>query len=313
MSETAIESPLHILHVHADAETRGDERQTLALIENLTRRGHGQTLLAPAETSIAVAASALGFDVRPLTLPAIVELSPQYDLVHAHDTRAHSMAAATARVPVVATRRLATRIRRGPGFRWKYRRTRRFIAVSHYIERLLLDAAILQERISVVYEGVEAATAEPEAGRSLILAPNTDHLRHVLEEAARIAGTAVHFSDDPSADLPRARAFVYMVGAEASAVPVLEAMAHGVPVVATRVGALPEIIEDGQTGILAETDPQSLAAALARVLENSELGANARVRAADKFGVDRMVRSTVAVYREVLAPPPPPQEPSSSS
>lgn len=303
MIETALERPLHILHVDAAEETRVVESQTLALMENLAKLGHRQTLLALVDSPLWTGVCTRGLDVQPLSLPSIVRLSAEYDLVHAHGAQAHSMAAATARGPVIASRRVASPIQRGPGFRWKYRRTARFIAVSHYIERLLLDAAIPPERISVVYDCVEVAVHTGDASLVLALEPNP-----ILEGV----GTTIHFSRDLAAGLPRARVFLYIVDAESSVLPVLQAMAHGVPVIASRVGGLPEIVDDGHTGILISNDAQSVADALARVLENPELGANARARAAERFNVDEMVRGTLAVYRDVLKPPPD-QAPSSSS
>jgi hypothetical protein len=150
MIETAPDRPLRILHVHADEDAPGGDSRTFALIEGLSELGHRQTLLAHPGSSLSAAASARGLDVQPLTLPAIVRLSRELDLVHAHDSRSHSMAAATTRVPLIATRHIAPPIRRGPGFRWKFRRTAHFIAASRDVEKLLLDAAIPPERISVV-------------------------------------------------------------------------------------------------------------------------------------------------------------------
>src|SRR5207247_7804237 len=74
---------------------------------------------------------------------------------------------------------------------------------------------------------------------------------------------------------------------------VLEAVANGLPVVATRVGGIPEAVMDGKSGFLvAPGDPASLAAALARVLDADDRGASmgdaARERAAAEFSVDRM-------------------------
>jgi hypothetical protein len=308
MSETALARPLHILHVHAAEETRGGEYQTLALMENLAKLGHRQTLLAPPGSPFRDEAAARGLDVQPLSLPSIVRLGAERDLVHAHDTRAHSMAAATARVPVIASRRVASPIRRGPGFRWKYRRTAHFIAASHYVERLLLDAAIAPERISVVYDGVEPAAA-PQDDASLVVVSEP---HRIVEEAVQ----SLQLSCNPAADLPRARVFVHIVHTDGSCFPVLEAMARGIPVIASRVGGLPEIVEDGCTGLLTNNDAQSVASALARVLENptlaAELGANGRARVAERFTVDEMVRGTLAVYRTVLEPPPD-QAPNSSS
>jgi hypothetical protein len=171
MIETAPDHPLRILHVHADEDVPGGDSRTLALIEGLAELGHRQTLLANPGSSLFAAASARGMDVQPLSLPAIVRLSPEFDLVHAHDSRSHSMAAATARVPLIATRHTTPRIRRGPGFRWKFRRTAQFIAVSRDVEKLLLDAAIPAERISVVDADGEETVRETLEVYRKVLAP----------------------------------------------------------------------------------------------------------------------------------------------
>lgn len=74
----------------------------------------------------------------------------------------------------------------------------------------------------------------------------------------------------------------------------LEAMAHGVPCVGTRIGAIPEIIEEGRTGLLVPPrDAGSLAAALVRILRNPQLaetlGAAGRRRVKREFTWDRVV------------------------
>jgi len=86
---------------------------------------------------------------------------------------------------------------------------------------------------------------------------------------------------------------------------VLEAFAVGVPVVATRAGGLPEIVDHETTGLLAPPrDPAALAAAIVRLLSEPDLAQ--RVRDAgrrlvrERYGVDRMVASTEAYYRLVL-------------
>jgi glycosyltransferase involved in cell wall biosynthesis len=83
----------------------------------------------------------------------------------------------------------------------------------------------------------------------------------------------------------------------------LEAMAAGRPVVATSVGALPEIVEPGRTGILvAPEDPAALAAALVELATKpavgARLGRRGRDRALAEFGIERMVSRTIAVYAE---------------
>jgi L-malate glycosyltransferase len=85
----------------------------------------------------------------------------------------------------------------------------------------------------------------------------------------------------------------------------LESMAAGVPVVATRVGGNAEAVEDGVTGVLVPPrDAGALAAAVARVLADRELaerfGAAGRRRVADRFSIDASVRATERLYLELL-------------
>jgi len=85
----------------------------------------------------------------------------------------------------------------------------------------------------------------------------------------------------------------------------LEAMAVGTPVVATRVGGVPEVVVDGESGLLVPPgDAEALAAACARVLNDRELAARLgrsgaeRVRA--RFDIERLVGQIEALYRELL-------------
>jgi glycosyltransferase involved in cell wall biosynthesis len=86
----------------------------------------------------------------------------------------------------------------------------------------------------------------------------------------------------------------------------LESMAAGVPVVATRVGGTPEVIEDGEHGLLVPPgDPQAVADAILAVLGDPELAArlsaNGRRRAREEFSFEAVVRRTEDLYRELLA------------
>ena len=85
----------------------------------------------------------------------------------------------------------------------------------------------------------------------------------------------------------------------------LEAMAAARPVVATTVGSLPEVVVDGETGLLVEPrSAEALHRAVVRLCEDAELrarlGAQAAVRAHETFGLGPMVERTTAVYDEVV-------------
>ena len=92
---------------------------------------------------------------------------------------------------------------------------------------------------------------------------------------------------------------------EAMPMCVLEAMAAGKPVIATRVGSIPQLVEPGQTGELVEPGGvQELSAAIVRLLEAPQrarqLGANGQARAAAQFSADAMAGRYLELYREVV-------------
>lgn len=85
----------------------------------------------------------------------------------------------------------------------------------------------------------------------------------------------------------------------------LEAMALGVPVISTRVSAIPEVIADGETGwLVPPDDPAAIAGALRAALadpdERCRRGEAGRARLESQFTVDAMVERTLAVYRGVV-------------
>ncbi|NLY01381.1 MAG: glycosyltransferase family 4 protein [Rhodopirellula sp.] len=90
---------------------------------------------------------------------------------------------------------------------------------------------------------------------------------------------------------------------------VLEAMAAGVPVVATRVEGVPEVIRDGRDGLLAEPgDAHDLARRMAHIISGaadwSELRRAALDRQAEGFSDRSMAEAVAEVYREILEPSP---------
>ena len=85
----------------------------------------------------------------------------------------------------------------------------------------------------------------------------------------------------------------------------LEALAAGKPVVATKVGAIPRIVVPGITGLLVEAGDESGLAAILRLLRDPELSAqcasNSRRRATERFSCDAMARDYIGLYEEALA------------
>ena len=83
----------------------------------------------------------------------------------------------------------------------------------------------------------------------------------------------------------------------------LAAMASGVPVIASRVGGLPEVVEHERTGLLvkrANTGRGAVAAAKESA-QAAEMGRRAREAVQQKFSVETMVQTTLRAYQEVVA------------
>ena len=91
---------------------------------------------------------------------------------------------------------------------------------------------------------------------------------------------------------------------EATSVAALESMACGVPVAASRVGGLPEIISPDVGALFEPADPASLASAVVQLLEGGELprlGAEARRRVVDRWSNARLTDRHLEIYQELVA------------
>lgn len=293
---------MRILHLDSGREMRGGQWQVLRLLRGLAVEGVEPALLAREGAPLFQAARQEGWRVAPFGLLALARMAGRFDLVHAHDARAHTAAAIRGGVPLVVARRVAFPIRS----RWKYRRARRFIAVSEFVKSVLVEGGVEAGRIAVVYDGVPLL--DPARG-TRILAPADSGDREkgaaLAAEAARMAGVELTFANHLERDLAAAGVFVYITRSEGLGSAALLAMAAGVPVIASKVGGLPEIVRHRETGLLVENHAHAIAAALRELAGDRALaermGAAGRRRVMENFTVEQMVRNTIGVYRQVLA------------
>jgi hypothetical protein len=277
------------LHVDTGRELRGGQWQALYLIERLS----DAVLLARAGSPLFAEAARRKVDVRALSLRALGAAARRTELVHVHDARGHTMAALAGIAPLIVSRRVAFPVKRGFLSTRKYARATLYLAVSKFVAARLADAGVPGDKIRVVYDGVPIAEpGRPQPGRVVALAA----------KPVEIPGVSVELTSDLWRDLSTASVFVYKSEMEGLGSAALAAMASGVPVVASAVGGLPEVVEDGKTGFLVTDgdfqkpvrcllDDGALAAAMSRA---------GRKRVEQEFSVEGMVEKTMRAYREVL-------------
>jgi glycosyltransferase involved in cell wall biosynthesis len=158
---------------------------------------------------------------------------------------------------------------------------------------------------------IEAAALFPPEERPVFVVVGDGPLRAELRELADKSGVSSRFvlagvRRDVPLILGALDLLVLPSVTEGLGLILLEAMAASLPVVATAVGGVPEVVLDGETGVLVPPgDPAALARAIADLLRVPErarrLGAAGRERVARLFTVERMVGQISALYQEALA------------
>jgi glycosyltransferase involved in cell wall biosynthesis len=137
--------------------------------------------------------------------------------------------------------------------------------------------------------------------------PERPAIERLVEELGlRDTVTLLGVRQDVPAVLAALDVAVFSSTSEGSPLSILEAMEAGRPVVATRVGGVPELIEDGVHGLLvAPRDPAAIAGGVARILDDraaaEAMGRRARERRRSEYDVDVMVKRIERLYEELYA------------
>jgi len=299
---------MRILHLDSGTEMRGGQWQVLRLIDGLRAAGHECALLARAGSPLSAEARRRGVDVSAWTLRSIWKRSRAaditHDITHAHDARSHTAAAMTGITRLVVSRRVAFPVQPNPISKWKYRHAVHYIAVSRMVKQTLLDAGIAPSRITVVYDGVPMQP--PSNGSEILVLESHDPGKGtaLALQAVKLAGFEARASRDLEHDLAHAGLFVYITQSEGLGSAVLLAMAAGVPVIASNVGGVPEIVEHESNGLLTANTLDAIGASVRRLMQDRALArllaARAHALVQEKFSVEQMVAGTIAVY-EALA------------
>ena len=161
-------------------------------------------------------------------------------------------------------------------------------------------------RFDVLLAAFEGAMNEEPSLRAMILGRGT-HFDALVRRPVRELGisekvTLPGYRTNDYVDYLAAADFkVFLVpGSDGSCRAVREAMALGKPVIASRHGLLPELVEDGRCGLVVDDTPDELMGAILRMTRDREMreqmGRNARAKAREKFDIERQVEAISELY-----------------
>lgn len=183
------------------------------------------------------------------------------------------------------------------------------LAPSGFAPMLLVAGRLIREKNVGLALEVLARVRERHPTAGLVVA-GEGRLRSALQEEARALGVAewvrfLGFVKDVRGLFSRCDCFLLPSSTEGMPIALLEAMAAGAPIVASRVGGIPAAITDGVEGLLVPPgDAELLFSAVSRLLDDPALrqllGAGARARFAREFTDDRMAEAYAALYDRVL-------------
>jgi glycosyltransferase involved in cell wall biosynthesis len=262
------------------------------------------------------------------------------DVVHTHTFGSHVLgtrAARRARRPQVRSEHHVMHYfdaSSSPFTRWAAERTERFVAVSEYVKRVLIESVPrLAGRMAVVRNGVDTTYFSPRdrgpgdfcvgivcrltgwkrvhlaieaaamAGVDLVVIGDGEE-RARLEALARRRNARVRFEGfqpDPRPLVAACDAILSTSESEPLGLSVLEALAMARPVIAFAAGGIPEIVENDATGMLvSEATPAALARAIERARSDrpslQAMGARARRFVVERCSIERMCQGYAAVY-----------------
>lgn len=359
-----------ILHVSTPASWRGGEQQVAYLATALQQLHIDQVILCPEgavlgarmmESNIPVASFKTRGSLDMALARRISDLckDKHFDIIHCHDSHAHSAAVLSAswfknNTPIIVSRRVDFKVSANPLSKWKYNHpsVKKIICVSDTIRTITASSIKDVSKLAVVHSGIDLAKYSHASKERILISelgldPNTKIVGNLSALADHkdyptyLRAAAAVIKEDPSIHFIiagqgpeekriqkmirslRLEANVHMLGfrndivevmksldlflitskTEGLGTIVLEAFAAGVPVVATRAGGIPEMVEDTVTGLLAEPgDIESLKNSTLRVLTDPLLKntfvQNALARVQD-FSYQATAEKTLEIYHSI--------------
>ena len=325
-----------VLHISTPKSWRGGEQQLAYLYEELEQRGLTQYILCRKNSAMAKRGKSKGWNIIEYRKTIAVDPffarkvklvceQKKIDIVHAHDSHAHSFAVISASLfgnttPIVVSRRVDFAISKSSKKKYNHKNIKRILCVSNAIKNLTAPDIKNKSILKTVYSGIDLSKFSiekqkykklheeynipddiPLIGNVAAIAPHKDYFTFIntVEELINrninakffIIGTGpmeeeiknycaqkqldkyivfTGFRTDIKEILPELAVFLITSETEGLGTSIIDAFACKVPVVATRAGGIPEIVEHEKSGLLADTkDAVELANQVERILNGS--------------------------------------------
>jgi glycosyltransferase involved in cell wall biosynthesis len=362
---------MKVLHVSTPMSWRGGEQQAAYLALALKEMKVAVSVMTPLHSALSVRMLEDGISVINFKSRGILDLSlankiakvckeQKFDVIHTHDSHAHSAAVLSAAVfgnntPLVVSRRVDFAVSSNPFSIWKYNHAsiKKIVCVSEMIFKMTALSINEKEKLTVVHSGINTTNYNFSLDRNLLkdelnlshevilvgnLSALADHkdfptflktAKALVEEDERIhiviggsgaeesmirsfirehqLESRIHllgFRKDVVQVMKSLDVFLITSKTEGLGTIVLEAFAAEIPVVATRAGGIPELVNDEVTGLLCEIgDVDGLKTTVKRILTDHEFKAtlihNAKIKVQD-FSFQATAKKTFQIYQEIL-------------
>ena len=353
---------MNILHISSAKTWRGGERQVLYLIQGLQESNHSNFLMSPNGSALNLKSGlnsnlVLGFKKgvfgliqNILSVKKFCE-SNKIDIIHGHDSHAHTLLWMAYRfggltTKSIVTRRLINPVKNRSINKYNYEKVEKIICISEAVKSILIPSIKNPSRLIVIHSSIsdtsiigikKSKTGEKDfvVGYVAAFTEEKDHktfiktAKHLLQlnpkksykfilvgdgllfdeikkESVAISN-CIHFTgfvDNVDHVYGQMDLLLHTSKSEALGTSILDAMKFGLPVIATNIGGIPEIVSHGANGYLVKVgDFEKMAEHINTLATNDilhdEFSKNSG-KNLSKFDVAIMVKKTIDLYQEMV-------------
>ena len=353
---------MRILHISSPRSWRGGERQVYFLIEGLQNEGHENYLMTPQNSVLSQriglktshflefrkGAFSLFRNLRVLNKYCVQN---QIDLIHGHDSHAHTLLwmayrVGGLRIKSIITRRLFSPIKARSIRKYNFAKIEKIICISAAVKKAMSPSITDQSRLTIVHSAIDTSAPKAEkkkdqeknefvVGYVAAFTKEKDHqtfiavAKNLIDRQSDVSYKFCLVGSGPLLDSMKDRSqglkdhidftgfikdvesayfdedlLLHTSKSEALGTSILDAMKYGLPIVATEIGGIPEIIEHNQNGFLCQTgDFKDMADKVHRIATEKDLRQkfieNGFLKLVD-FDKSAMIHKTIEIYNEIL-------------